>query len=227
MSLSDGGRGHAPRRQSFFKRLLLSPLGLLYRLWNASIRIKFPDQADLRKLTSEDLPLVIMLWHNRLFIAGEWHLRFRKKQRCYGLISGSRDGAWLETFYGWARIRAIRGSRNRRGAQAMRDLVKVVREGHDVGITPDGSRGPRYEAKPGALALAKITKSPVLLLSFSYSRAIRLKSWDRFVIPLPFSSVRATTRFLEYEELFGGRSLDEATRAAEKALNELNRPPDL
>ena len=60
----------------------------------------------------------------------------------------------MEAFYSWARIRAVRGARNRRGTQAIRDLVKVVREGNDVGFTPDGSRGPRYQAKSGAVAVA-------------------------------------------------------------------------
>ena len=89
-----------------------------------------------------------------------------EKRKCYGLISGSRDGAWLETFYGWAGIRAIRGSQNRRGSQAARDLIRLVKDGNDVGITPDGSRGPKYEAKPGALLVAKASRSPVALAFF-------------------------------------------------------------
>ena len=90
-----------------------------------------------------------------------------------------------------------------------------------MGITPDGSRGPCYKAKSGALALAKITKSPVLLLTFKFTWVIRLKSWDRFRIPLPFSSVKVKTRFLEFEELFKNRTLEEATRVAEMELNRI------
>ena len=63
-------------------------------------------------------------------------------------------------FYGWAGIRAVRGSRNKRGTQAIRDLAKVLADGNDVGVTPDGSRGPVYGAKSGALALAKIARPP-------------------------------------------------------------------
>ena len=166
-------------------------------------------------------PVVITLWHNRLFLAGEWVLRFRKKRGCYGLISGSRDGAWLQIFYGWVGVRAIRGSRNRRGTQAVREMVKVLREGHDVGITPDGSRGPCYEAKSGALAVAKLAKIPILLLSFEYSSCIRLKSWDRFVLPYPFSLVRVTTRILYHDQLFAERNLDEATQFVESELNRI------
>ena len=219
MGNANGGNRQTPRHQSLIQKILLSPFGFLYRLWTFTIRLKYDGAIQKEIIADATQPLVILLWHNRLFIAGEWHRRFRKKISCYGLISGSRDGAWLETFYGWAGIRAVRGSRNKRGMQAIRDLVKVVKSGFDVGVTPDGSRGPKYQAKSGALALARLTKSPVLLLSFEYSRAIRLNSWDKFAIPLPFSSVIATTHLLDNAELFKERTLDEATRFAERQLN--------
>ena len=199
-------------------RLLLFPLGIVYRLWTASIRIKFPDKNGRSVLKSENGSAIFILWHNRLFLAGEWHRRFRKKHVCYGLISGSRDGAWLETFYGWAGIRAIRGSRNRRGAQAARDLVRVIRNGHDIGITPDGSRGPKYKVKPGALWVTRTSRAPAALLSFSYGLSVRLSSWDEFIIPLPFSRIRAQMQILSYEELFENRDLDQATQRVEQRL---------
>ena len=90
-----------------------------------------------------------------------------------------------------------------------------------MGITPDGSRGPCYEAKPGVIALAKITKSPVLLLTFKFSSAFRLSSWDRFVIPFPSSKVFAKTKLIEYDDLFKNRSLEEATRVAQSELIDL------
>ena len=179
-----------PFRQSFFLRVLLFPLGLFYRLWTLSIRFEYDEKDGLKELYDANTPLVFFLWHNRLFLAGEWHKRYRKQKTCYGLISASRDGAWLETFYGWAGILPIRGSQNRRSTQSVRELIRVVRKGNDVGITPDGSRGPIYKAKPGAILLARITKSPICLLSFKFSGSWELKSWDRFVIPFPFSKVK-------------------------------------
>ena len=212
-----------PFRQGPFARLLLFPLGVIYRLWTRSIRIRF--SSDDQKIYSENSsrPVVILLWHNRLFLAGEWHRRFRAKMNCYGLISGSRDGALLETFFGWAGIRAVRGSSNRRGSQALRDLVKVVKSGNDVGVTPDGSRGPRYEAKPGAILLAKLTKAPILILSFEFGCSIQFKSWDAFVVPLPFSRVTGSVKLLEHKEIFAGRSVDEATLFAQQKLNEMTK----
>ena len=189
------------------------------------MRLSYRDEDGRAEIKKVNEPITIVLWHNRLFIAGEWHQRFRKKRRCYGLISGSRDGAWLETFYGWAGIRAIRGSRNRRGAEATRELIRLVKAGHDAGVTPDGSRGPKYQAKSGALLIARASRSPVALLSFSYNWAIRLNSWDQFVIPLPFAKVRVRTKILPYEKLFCERDLEEATRRVEHLLMEMTDDP--
>ena len=218
MNSPNGKRPDSPHHQSFGLKTFLSPLGILYRLWTLSIRLSYKDEDGCAEIRNLSEPATIILWHNRLFLAGEWHQRFRKKRKCYGLISGSRDGAWLETFYGWAGIRAIRGSRNRRGSQATRELIRLVKDGNDAGITPDGSRGPKYQAKSGALLIARASRSPVVLLSFSYSWAIRLKSWDQFVIPLPFSKIRVRTALLSNEELFRERDLEEATKRVEHLL---------
>jgi lysophospholipid acyltransferase (LPLAT)-like uncharacterized protein len=73
--------------------------------------------------------------------------------------------------------------------QAVRDLIAAQNEGCDIGVTPDGSRGPMYDMKAGAVTVAMKTRAPILLLSFNYSQAWRLKSWDRFFIPYPFSRI--------------------------------------
>ena len=221
MNPPQGGGNAVPHHQSFGLKTFLSPFGILYRLWTMSIRFQYRDEDGREEFQKITESVTVILWHNRLFLAGEWHQRFRKGKKFYGLISGSRDGAWLETFYKWAAIRAIRGSRNRRGAQATRDLIRKVKDGHDAGITPDGSRGPKYEAKAGGLFVARASRSPVALVSFSYGRAIRLKSWDEFVIPLPFSRVRLRTRILPNEELFKDSDLEKATQRVQECLMEM------
>ena len=221
MPIDGRERGNTPSRQSFFLRIILSPLGIIYRIWTSSIRLEYKGDNGRTQLEESIGPVVIFLWHNRLFLAGEWHFRFRKQKTCFGLISASRDGGWLETFYGWAGIKPIRGSQNRRGSQAVRELVKVVKEGNDVGITPDGSRGPKYEAKTGTIALARITRKPILLLSFEFSACFRFKSWDEFVLPYPFSKVIVRTRLLSRKELFDAGDDREATELAKESLMEL------
>ena len=77
-------------------------LGLLYRFWTISIRIDSIDLSAFEEAHAKSEGPGSMLWHNRLFLAGEWHRRFRKDMTCFGLISASKDGALLETLYGWA-----------------------------------------------------------------------------------------------------------------------------
>ena len=118
---------------------------------------------------------------------------------------------------------AVRGSAQWRGTQAVRELVRVMREGHDVGVTPDGSRGPRYEAKSGALLVARLAKAPILFLSFEFSWAAKLNSWDKFVVPFPFSKVIATHKSLCFEDIFEGRDLEEATEFAQLLLASMTK----
>ena len=89
-------------------------------------------------------------------------------------------------------------------------------------ITPDGSRGPIYEAKPGAILLARITKSPICLLSFKYSGHWALRSWDRFVIPFPFSRVKYI-HILSSEVLFKEGCDDKAKEIAQSGLMKITQ----
>jgi lysophospholipid acyltransferase (LPLAT)-like uncharacterized protein len=65
-----------------------------------------------------------------------------------------------------------------------------VKEGRDVGITPDGPRGPKYEMQPGIIKLGQLTGGTLVPVRVLYSRAIRFKTWDEFMLPLPFSTVK-------------------------------------
>jgi len=71
----------------------------------------------------------------------------------------------------------------------LRELVRLVESGGDIAITPDGPRGPRYSLGPGVLLLSQTTGAPIVPTHASFSWAIRLKTWDGFIIPLPFSTV--------------------------------------
>jgi lysophospholipid acyltransferase (LPLAT)-like uncharacterized protein len=89
----------------------------------------------------------------------------------------------LENF----RVQPVRGSSSRRGAQALVELISWAERGYDLAVTPDGPRGPCYAVQDGVLALAQLTGRPIIPFGYRLSWRIRLKSWDRFQIPLPFS----------------------------------------
>ncbi len=171
-----------------WRRLLLWLLATLLRVWGRTLRFKV-DAATLTLLTKSDEPAAVVLWHNRLFLSAEMFRRYRTQRRVYGLVSASKDGAWLAAFYRMIGIYPVRGSSSNNGREAARVLIEVMREGHDIGITPDGPRGPMYTVEPGVLVVTRRNHAPMVLLGAEFSTAWRLKSWDRFYIPAPFSKI--------------------------------------
>ena len=104
------------------------------------------------------------------------------------LTSASRDGEILAQIMGQLGMAAVRGSSSRRGSRAMRELIDLIENGYDVAITPDGPRGPRYALWsrrdfPGAAD----RHVPSRRVHAKFSRSFRMKTWDGFIIPLPFS----------------------------------------
>lgn len=183
-----------------WQRMLLLPFGWLVRLWGATLRLETSPET-LHWLKKIDEPVAFVLWHNRLFLVSEVFRRYRQRKPVYGLVSASRDGAWLAAFFSLVGIRSVRGSSSRLGREAVTALVDVVRAGNDIGITPDGPRGPLYDFKAGALIVARRAHAPLFLLGASYESAWQLKSWDRFYLPKPFSRVRLQCIRISPEEL--------------------------
>jgi lysophospholipid acyltransferase (LPLAT)-like uncharacterized protein len=130
----------------------------------------------------------------RRFIYAFWHQRqvyFTWTHRGVGaavLVSKSKDGEMIAETMRLSRIDAVRGSSSRGGAAAAREMVEVLRSGLDVGITPDGPKGPPRRVKEGALRIAQLSGAPLVPIGNALSRRLVLeKAWDRFHVPLPFS----------------------------------------
>lgn len=183
-----------------WRRLLLWPASVLLRAWGRSLRFDATAD-DVRRYTTRDVPVAIVLWHNRLFLAAEIVRRYRQGRPAYALVSASQDGAWLTAFFNLVGLGTVRGSSSRLGREAATALVETLRAGHDVGITPDGPRGPCYEVKPGAVIVPRRTGAPLVLVGAEFSSAWRLGSWDRFYIPKPFSRVRMRCEVIRPEQL--------------------------
>ena len=174
---------------SGWRRLLLWPLGLLLRAWGGTLRFEISGR-DRTVFERKDRPVAFVLWHNRLFLTPEFYRRYRVGRPIYGLVSASPDGAWLAALFSTVGMRAVRGSSSRLGREAAEGMVEVLRAGHDVGITPDGPRGPCYKMKPGALVVTRRTETPILIVGAQFSSAWRMRSWDGFYVPRPFSRIR-------------------------------------
>jgi lysophospholipid acyltransferase (LPLAT)-like uncharacterized protein len=203
---------------SGWRRSVLWPLAFLLRVWGRTLRFDVsPD--DLRNVTKCDEPVAFVVWHNRLFLTPEIFRRYRGGRPLVAIISASGDGAWLAAFFSLVGMRAARGSSSRLGREAATALVDAQRAGHDIGITPDGPRGPCYDLKPGVVIVSRRTNAPLLLIGGEFSSAWRVRSWDRFYLPKPFSRVKLRCEQIQADQLADRDAAIERLRARMLALN--------
>jgi lysophospholipid acyltransferase (LPLAT)-like uncharacterized protein len=137
-------------------------------------------------------PVIFLLWHNRIASMPVFYERRRRHHRLRAVVltSASPEGSLLAQVLAHFSLGAVRGSTSRRASVAVREMANRIAEGHDIIVTPDGPRGPRYRLQSGALYLAQRTGRPIVPLHLEYSRYIRFKSWDGFAVALPFARVK-------------------------------------
>ncbi len=204
---------------SWWRYLLLFPLALVVRAWAATLRFEITEH-EQTLLGYDQKPIILAVWHNRLFIVPEVQRRYRKHRKMVALISPSKDGAWLAAIFKLVKISCVRGSSSWRGMQALREMLAARQEGADVGITPDGPRGPCYDLKPGVVLVARLSHAPVIMYSAKFHSAWRLNSWDKFYLPRPFSTVEINVRFLpSYASL--GADGEQAVRELKRQMMEI------
>jgi hypothetical protein len=191
---------------------------MIIKAWGASLRFE-TSPLTKKNLMKIDEPVAFVLWHNRLFLVSEVFRRYRQGRPVYGLVSASKDGAWLAALFSLVGIRSVRGSSSRLGREAATMLIEVMRAGNDIGITPDGPRGPKYDFKAGGLIVARRAHAPLLLLGGAYESAWPLPSWDRFYLPRPFSRVKLYCTLVTAEELTDRDRSAETIRARLLAMN--------
>lgn len=129
-------------------------------------------------------PVIIAFWHNRLFLMPHcWSSR----APFHMLISSHADGRLISKTVSWFGISTVTGSSSKGGSQATRELVRLLKSGTSVGITPDGPRGPRQQAGDGAIALAKLSGVKIVPAAVATGGRQLLSTWDKLIVPLPFT----------------------------------------
>jgi lysophospholipid acyltransferase (LPLAT)-like uncharacterized protein len=154
---------------------------MLARTW----RLRVLHGEHLEQLRADRQPFVFALWHGQM-------LPLLWQHRGDGiaiLISDHDDGEIIARAARSLGLSAVRGSTSHGGRRALLGLVRALRDGQEIAVTPDGPRGPSHTFAPGALVVACRGNAPVLLLAAAADRAWRLRSWDGFMIPKPFSRV--------------------------------------
>lgn len=150
-------------------------------------------EKHLEALISTDGPFIPCYWHQQQIFCVRYLLdqaASRKALKLGYLISPSKDGDIATSMFGNQGVHIIRGSATRGGAQALREIYTVIRKDKISPIvTPDGPTGPIYQCKPGVAMLAQLSKAPLLPMAYASSSTWHLRSWDKFMIPKPFSTI--------------------------------------
>jgi lysophospholipid acyltransferase (LPLAT)-like uncharacterized protein len=155
----------------------------LIRLYGLTWRVHWEGQDNLAQARNKSGQVLFCFWHSRLLGLCYTH-RFRN----IGImVSKSFDGEWISRIVTKLGYRVFRGSASRDGAKALIAMLKS--NGGDLALTVDGPRGPAEKVKPGAITLASHAGLPIVPIAYVAEKAWRLKSWDRFFIPKPFSNI--------------------------------------
>ncbi len=145
--------------------------------------------AGVKGWNEEKEKVIWVLWHDEIAMAPYlWRRYFRRKGVV--LTSASKDGAYLASAVRVFGLGAVHGSSSRRGAAALVGLRRAARAGNDLIFTPDGPRGPRHILQGGVVKMAEAMEMCVVPVRLVYCSAWKLKTWDRFQVPKPFSRVR-------------------------------------
>jgi len=179
-----------PHQARWHQRLAAAAIYFSIRALAATIRFRLDDPAGFFNGAPRE-KIIFAIWHNRLALSAvlyrKYILKFAPERRMAGMVSASRDGGLLAQLLELFGIEPVRGSSSRRGPQALREMVSFGERGYDLAITPDGPRGPCYVVHEGVISTAQLTGLPIVPASYHLNWKIRLKSWDRFQIPLPFA----------------------------------------
>ncbi len=169
------------------------------------------------------IPIIGAFWHSRLLMMPVVY----KGKRLGFLVSPHRDGQIVGRAFKKFGFMPILGSSNKGGNQAFQEMVRAIHEGFDIAIVPDGPRGPCQRVQLGVIELARRTGAPILPVSFSASKKKFMKTWDRFLLPRPFSKGVFIWGEPIYVNPKGDRDYLEERRAfLEKRLNELTEEAD-
>lgn len=179
------------QKTKFFKRksvmhCLSFVAGMLVHLIYLTCRKTEQQHPDSIPFFEGETQGTLCFWHGRLIMMS---FRKPKKRKSHVLISHHTDGEWIAMVSRYLGIKSIRGSSNKGAVGAIRGMMQVAKQGDNLAISPDGPRGPRHEAAAGAVWAAKATGLAMIPISYSCTRAKVLNSWDRFVIPMPFSRI--------------------------------------
>jgi len=164
----------------------------LLRLLHATWRVRGSSKKVVlaRRAERKGLPGTIYVhWHSRIILSSATNAG----SGAHVLVSRHGDGEYIVRAIEWMGFHTIRGSTTRGGGRALIEMVRTLEGGGDVALTPDGPKGPRLRVQQGCIVAAMKAGAPIVPIAFDCARGKRLRSWDRFVLPWPFTKVAVVT----------------------------------
>jgi lysophospholipid acyltransferase (LPLAT)-like uncharacterized protein len=169
-------------------------------------------------------PFILAIWHGRMLMMPRC---WPRKKPIHMLASHHRDGRLIAETVAYLDIGTISGSSSSGGAQGLRAMLKILKSGECVGLTPDGPRGPRMRAAEGVAVAAKLAGVPIIPATYSVSRGRYLDSWDRFLVAWPFGrGVIVWGQPIHVARDADGEALEVARLEVETALNAITVEAD-
>ena len=201
-----------------WKHTIGSTLAYCYTLFLGwTTRIYWFKTEEASRMEEEGKGMIYAIWHNQqLFLLYPYRGR-----KIASLISQSSDGEYIARCLPKFGMKAIRGSSSRGGARALIHLIQAAKDGYCPMLTPDGPRGPIYKVQHGILFLAKKTGLPIIPVGSALSHKIKVGSWDKMRVPLPFGKTALT-----YGKALYVKTDEEIPQVALELEKELNRVSD-
>jgi len=164
----------------------------------------------------DEKPTIFACWHGELLMLPYAYKYFRKTPYAKVLISPHFDGKLISKTIKYFSLETIAGSSDKNPSRTLIQAMKSLKEGYDIGITPDGPKGPRHKVANGIIAMSQKTDASIMLLNIKATKYWQLNSWDKFMIPKPFGTLHYyASKISNLKEL----PIDEARELVENQLN--------
>ena len=175
-----------------YKKIFRTKLAYSIICWIGAKYIKFVsfttkwsfiNKKYVENLWKKNESFILCFWHGRLLMMP---LSWNNNKKINVLISAHSDGQLLSKTVKYFDIKTIIGSSSKGGSEAIRNIIKSLKSGISIGMTPDGPRGPRMKINSAIIKIASLTGNKIIPLSYSVKKKIFLNSWDKFLVALPF-----------------------------------------
>lgn len=172
------------RKREILSFIIPPILNLFIRLIYFSVKKRFHLPSSVPQE-----PFMVAFWHGKLLLAPFIYTKLRKNVKIGVIISDHFDGEIIARTMDYFGFETIRGSSSKGGIKALKESFRKISEGYDIAITPDGPRGPYHSIADGIVSITQKKEMMIVVFNYKASACWELKSWDRFMIPKPFSTM--------------------------------------